>query len=306
MSDSPEVPEALAAAMQALYAVGPDEFMATRKRLVQEAKKAGDPAAAMEIGKLRKPSMAAWAVNLVARNRTDRLERLIDTGTRMRLAQSHLDTATLTSLRPDRDALIADFTEDAVAEVGEAGRSLSAAGQQEVRDTVIAALASEEATRAVVSGQLTRALSYSGFGEVDLSEAVARTSSGSILTVLHGAAGAAVGQQPVAAGGGTDPEQAAREQDADSVGEGEEAQAARAAEAAAALERAEARLTEAQTAVSAARERAEETRERLAVVERQLEKARAADEKALEDVTAAVRVRKEAEAAVAAARAATQ
>ena len=55
---------------------------------------------------------------------------------------------------------------------------------------MIAALASEDATRAVLSGQLTRALSYSGFGEVDLSEAVARTSSGSILTVLPGQGGA--------------------------------------------------------------------------------------------------------------------
>ena len=312
MSDSTDVPDALAAAMQALYAVGPDEFMATRKRLAQEAKKAGDTAAAGEIGKLRKPSVAAWAVNLVARNRTDRLERLVDTGTRMRLAQSQLDAATLTALRPDRDALIAGFTEAAVAEVGEAGRSLSAAGQQEVRDTVIAALASEEATRAVVSGQLTRALSYSGFGEVDLSEAVARTSSGSILTVLPGSrAAAAVDGQPAAAGGDGTPapgEKVAEKgagKGAGKEGGGAEAVSALAAEAAAAVERAEARLADAQAAVSSAREHAEETRDRLKVVERQLEKARSADERALEAVTEAVRLRKEAEAVLEEARAAT-
>ena len=308
MSDSTDVPDALAAAMQALYAVGPDEFMATRKRLAQEAKKAGDTAAAGEIGKLRKPSVAAWAVNLVARNRTDRLERLVDTGTRMRLAQSQLDAATLTALRPDRDALIAGFTEAAVAEVGEAGRSLSAAGQQEVRGTVIAALASEEATRAVVSGQLTRALSYSGFGEVDLSEAVARTSSGSILTVLPGSrAAAAVDGQPAAAGGDGTPAPGEKVAEKGAGKEGGEAEAvsARAAEAAAAGERAEARLADAQAAVSSAREHAEETRDRLKVVERQLEKARSADERALEAVTEAVRLRKEAEAVLEEARAAT-
>jgi hypothetical protein len=292
--------------MESLYAAGPDDFMATRKRLVAEAKSAGDAAAAAEIGRLRKPSVAAWAVNLVARNRQDTLEQLVDTGTRMRIAQSHLDTATLTSLRPDRDRLIADFTDAAVSEVAEAGRALSAAGQQEIRDTVIAALASEDATHAVVSGQLTRALSYSGFGEVDLSEAVARTSSGSILTVLPGAPRAtAQAGGPTATRG---PADAGSEVDrgeggADGAGAAEQhdEEAAR-AQATDALAQAQARLAEAEAAVSSARERAEETRERLAVVERQLAKARAADERALEEVTEAVRLRKEAEAAVAAAR----
>jgi hypothetical protein len=294
----------MATAMESLYAVGPDEFMATRKRLVQEAKSAGEPAA-VEIGRLRKPSMAAWAVNLVARNRRDCLEQLVDTGTRMRMAQSHLDTATLTALRPDRDRLIATFTQAAVAEVADAGRALSAAGQQEIRDTVIAALASEDATRAVVSGQLTRALSYSGFGEVDLSEAVARTSSGSILTVLPGAKRTAA--QAGAKGAGTQEAggtHRAGDRDGETATPAEESEVESArAEAAAALAEAQARLAAAEAAVSAARERAEETRERLAVVERQLAKARAADERALERVTEAVRLRKEAEAAVSSARA---
>ena len=53
-----------------------------------------------------------------------------------------------------------------------------------MRATAVAALADEGAGTAVSSGQLTRALSYSGFGEVDLSEAVARTASGAILTLV--------------------------------------------------------------------------------------------------------------------------
>ncbi len=294
----------MAAAMESLYAVGPDDFMATRRRLVADAKSAGDSAAAAEIGRLRKPSVAAWAVNLVARNRQDTLEQLVDTGTRMRIAQSHLDTATLTSLRPDRDRLIAQFTDAAVVEVAEAGRTLSATGQQEIRDTVIAALASEDATHAVVSGQLTRALSYSGFGEVDLSEAVARTSSGSILTVLPGAprATAQADRGPtatrVSADLGSDADRGEGGGDGAGSAEQRDEEAVR-AQATEALAQAQARLAEAEAAVSAARERAEQTRERLAVVERQLAKARAADERALEEVTEAVRLRKEAEAAVA-------
>ena len=48
------------------------------------------------------------------------------------------------------------------------------AGQ--VRETFVAALASTPAAEAVGSGQLTRALSYAGFGDVDLSEATAAPS----------------------------------------------------------------------------------------------------------------------------------
>lgn len=294
--------------MQRLYAVGPDEFLATRRQLVQVAKAAGASEAAAEIGRLRKPSVAAWAVNLVARAHPERIAELVDVGTRMRLAQSHLDTATLSALRPSRDALVAAFTAAAHQEVAAAGRSLSSAGQQEVRDTVIAALASEDASAAVVSGQLTRSLSYSGFGEVDVSEAVARTSSGSILTVLQG-------QRSAAAGAGDRRTRSDRGSAGATarVGEGDEAAPADADDAdagdadrqgeraalAAELELARSRLAEAESALSAARERAAETRERLAVVERQLAKARAADDRAAEAVAEAVGYRKDAEAAVA-------
>src|SRR5690606_3619287 len=56
----------------------------------------------------------------------------------------------------------------------------------EVRDTGIAALADEAAQEVVGSGTMTRALAYSGFGEVDLSEAAATTSTGVVLTSIPG------------------------------------------------------------------------------------------------------------------------
>lgn len=271
----------LAAAMEELYAADLAEFMAVRGRLVAAAKADGDAGVATEIGKLRKPSMAAWAVNLAARDNPQLVERLVDLGTRMRSAQSRLDTATLTGLRPDRDQLLADAVTAAETAVAGMDRRLTPAAQQDVRATLIAALADEQATRAVASGQLTRALSYSGFGEVDLSEAVARTSStGSILTLLHGSGQGDAGEAS------EDDEDAA----ADSDGPDLEALAV-------AVEAAARQLSEAEAAVTQARERAEETRERLAVVERQLAKAREADERALEAVTDAVRARKAAEAA---------
>jgi hypothetical protein len=296
-SDPTTVTDILAAAMQSLYAAAPDAFMAARSALVAQAKAAGEGAAASEIGKLRKPSLAAWAVNLTARVAPDVVAELTDLGAQMRSAQSRLDTAVLSAMRGERDVAVDAFVRAAINAVGAAGHTLSAAAQQDVRATAIAALADERASAAVTSGQLTRALSYSGFGEVDLAEAVARTAGGAILTILPGGRG----QRPRGGRGtdGTDTSDGSgagpQGRDADDRdSESDEAPSAEDLEEA--LAEAENRLAAAQAAVEAARERAEETRERMAVVERQLTKAREADERALEAVTDAVRARKQAEA----------
>lgn len=290
----------LAAALRSVYAASPTDFMAVRKELTAAARADGDTVGAKAIGALRKPSMAAWAVNLLAREDPDLVEELVDLGVRMRGAQARLDTATLTSLRPERDRVVTGFVAAAAALVSDAGRTLSAAAQDDVRGTVIAALADEEASAAVTSGQLTRALSYSGFGEVDLSEAVVRTSSGSILSVVRNAPGAGA-----TAGRGTGPDgedttaagDTAASGQADDATEDGAGAAERLARAEAELEAAGAAHAAAEDAVARAREHADDTRDRIAVVERQLAKAREADERALEAVTDAVRARKAAEAA---------
>lgn len=297
MPDETPVTDRLATAMQSLYAAAPDEFMAARSALVAAAKADGDAPAATEIGKLRKPSLAAWAVNLAARTVPEVVSALTDLGATMRGAQSRMDTGSLTAMRGDRDAAVDAFVRAASDAVSASGRSLSAAAQQDVRATAIAALADERASAAVTSGQLTRALSYSGFGEVDLAEAVARTAGGAILTILPGGRGRGPGGGPGRGSGVRDADStdsAGQDGQDDEGSDGDEPPSAEDLEEALAV--AERQLAEAQAAVDAARERAEETRERLAVVERQLTKAREADERALEAVTDAVRARKQAEA----------
>lgn len=294
MAEETTVPEALAGAMQSLYAAAPEEFMATRSALVAEAKAAGEAPAAAEIGKLRKPSLAAWAVNLTARAAPEVVSELTELGAQMRSAQSRLDTSALSAMRGERDAAVDGFVRAAVDAAQEVGRSLSAAAQQDVRATAIAALADERASIAVTSGQLTRALSYSGFGEVDLAEAVARTAGGAILTILPGGRGR--GGDSGTTGRDSDDGAGGEAEGIDTAdAEGDEAPSAEALEEA--LADAEKALDAAQAAVDKARQRAEDTRERMAVVERQLTKAREADERALEAVTDAVRARKQAEAA---------
>ena len=297
MPDQTPGPDPLAAAMQSLYAAAPAEFMGARSALVAAAKAAGPASIATEIGKLRKPSLAAWAVNLAARSAPDVVAALTDLGAQMRSAQSRLDAGALTAMRGERDTAVDAFVRAAVDVVGGAGRTLSAAAQQDVRATAIAALADERASTAVTSGQLTRALSYSGFGEVDLAEAVARTAGGAILTILPGGRGRGPRSDGGAGDSGLgrhDGEDGEDGEDAESDESDETPSAEDLEDALTAAERA---LVDAQVAVDAARERSQDTRERLAVVERQLGKAREADERALAAVTDAVRARKQAEAA---------
>ena len=58
--------------------------------------------------------------------------------------------------------------------VAATGSRFTPAMARDVATTLVAALASPEATAAVTSGRLTRALEYAGFGEIDLTEATAR------------------------------------------------------------------------------------------------------------------------------------
>lgn len=175
--------EALRAAVSAVYAVAPADFVATRKEWVARLRSEGRKDTAKEVAGLRKPSVSAAAVNALVRAQDPVVEALRDVGARLRHAQSAMDAAGLTGLRGERDELLRAWV---TAAREHAAAPLTGAVESEVRDTAVAALADAEATELVLGGTLTRALSYSGFGEVDVADAVARTSTGVVLTRIDG------------------------------------------------------------------------------------------------------------------------
>lgn len=152
-----------------LYAVSPEDFAARRDALVAAARSAGERDLAKLIGKLRKPILAAALVNAVIRSEPAELTTLTELGTSMRSAQRELRGAELRELSGQRQRLLARLVQLA----GDAaGRSLTEAVLSQVRATFEAAIADETAEAAVLSGRLTTALSYTGFGEVDVTDAV--------------------------------------------------------------------------------------------------------------------------------------
>ena len=64
------------AALQRLYAVPPEEFVAVRNALAKELVQAGNRKTAEEVKSLRKPTVVVWALNRVARDHRDGVEAL--------------------------------------------------------------------------------------------------------------------------------------------------------------------------------------------------------------------------------------
>ena len=151
-------------AAEELYAETPDDFLAARGALVARAREDGDKALAAAIGKLRKPSTAAWLVNLLAYEAADDLAALLDLGAAMRHAQSRLSGAELRRLTQQRHQVVRALATQAHHLAADRGERVSRTVLDQVTDTLLAALADPEAAEQVRAGHLTTPLSYSGFG----------------------------------------------------------------------------------------------------------------------------------------------
>ena len=163
----------LRAAVDQLYAAPPAGFTPLRTQLAKQAKDAGDKGLAASVAALRKPTAAAWAVNHFVRTRRDELDELRAFAELLREAQRTLDADQLRTLGRERSRHVIALADRVAEEAAAAGQSLGASTAQEVRDTLTALIADEEAEASVLTGSLVRALSYSGFGSVDLEDVLA-------------------------------------------------------------------------------------------------------------------------------------
>ncbi len=156
-----------------LYGLHPDEFLGARRTLAAQAKADKETGLAKAIDSIRKPTAAAWAINQLVRARPAAIERLVELAAELHEAQEKMDGGALKTLSRERTKLVDELVRSTSEVAEEAGGALSVPVANQVRETFVAALATTAAAEAVGSGQLTRALSYAGFGDVDLSEATA-------------------------------------------------------------------------------------------------------------------------------------
>ena len=154
----------LAAVAQQLYALPPAGFIAARDCAAAEAKTSGDRELAGRITALRKPTVGAWLVNLLAYERPDQLGELFALGDQLRAAQRALRGDELRELSARRRASVAELSREA----GVLGRQAGVRANlplAEVEATLTAALADPGVAEEVRAARLTRTVEYTGFGE---------------------------------------------------------------------------------------------------------------------------------------------
>ncbi|MEV5440650.1 hypothetical protein AB0K80_32300 [Streptomyces sp. NPDC052682] len=142
-----------------LYALRPEDFTAARNVRAAAARTAGDRALAERIGALRRPSLSAWASNLLVREQPREAQALLRLGEGLRQAHHDLDGAQLRELSRRQHALITELSRRARQLAARSGHPVGDEVQHEVEATLHAVLADPDAAREWAGGRLVRPLS---------------------------------------------------------------------------------------------------------------------------------------------------
>lgn len=139
--------------IDALYGLPLEEFTNARNELARTLRTEGRRAEADEVAALRKPSLAAWVVNRLARDRGDEVRALIDAAKAIKAGDDDADDrfrAALDSLLPGARQILAAT-----------GRSASDSVLRQVATTLRASAAT--APEELTAGRLAEAREATGF-----------------------------------------------------------------------------------------------------------------------------------------------
>ncbi|MDQ4053473.1 MAG: hypothetical protein M3237_12350 [Actinomycetota bacterium] len=164
------MPDDLLAIADELYALALADFTPARDAKAKELK--GTERAA-QVKALKKPSLAAWVVDLLVRREAEQVEQVLGVGAALREAQAAMSGESLRELTKQRRQLTAAVTQQARSLAADAGVKVTQAVADQVEATLTAAMVDETCAQAVRSGLLVSALSATGVDEVDVASAVA-------------------------------------------------------------------------------------------------------------------------------------
>ena len=146
-----------------LYGVPLDEFVSARNEAARRLKKAGDADGASRVQALRKPSVAVWLINQLARREKGGVRQLLGAAKSIRQAHERPGGALQAAVAQEREAV-----SELVAAAGELARrseiQVSDATLERVATTLHAAAALDEARPLLERGRLTEELETVGFG----------------------------------------------------------------------------------------------------------------------------------------------
>lgn len=155
----------LEADLDDLYAAPPEDFTGVRNDLARRLKQAGQNAVAARVKELRKPTVALWAVNQLARANPEGVRALLDAGDRLRASQEQVlgggESADLRAATADERKILRELTQRGEALLQEAGRSPAA---ERIARVLRAAAVDPDARDLLAQGRLSEELEAAGFG----------------------------------------------------------------------------------------------------------------------------------------------
>ena len=171
--------DALEKVAEELYGLPPGEFTEARDALVKRLRADKERELANEVKALRKPTLAAWALNQLVRNRGKDVERLLAAGKKLREAQEKLvsggDRSGFQRAATKERELVAQLAHDAAALAAEAGAGSSQGLEEKLAATLHAAALDEQTATELAAGRVLRERqAVAGFGGIEMAPAPAR------------------------------------------------------------------------------------------------------------------------------------
>ncbi len=164
---------------QDLYGLPLEQFVAARGELAKALRRDGRREQAAEVSSLRKPSVAAWAVNQLVRTQGKQLAALFDAGDALTQAQSELlggrgEAGALRGALERERTAVDELAAKARGLLSAEGHELSSVTLERVSDTLHAAALDGEARAQVRGGCLERELRHVGLGAGEVPAAPGR------------------------------------------------------------------------------------------------------------------------------------
>jgi septal ring factor EnvC (AmiA/AmiB activator) len=150
-----------------LYAGPPSAFTAARDAAARVAAADGDKDLAGRVKALRKPSVAAWAVNLLVRRESDQIDQVLAVGAALREAAAAMDAAEMRALTKQRRQLTAALAATARSLARDEGARLTESVVDQVERVLTAAMLDPVAADVVRTGLLVTAFTSTGVSELD-------------------------------------------------------------------------------------------------------------------------------------------
>ncbi len=153
-----------------LYAGSADAFTEARNTAAREV---GDKSLAAQIKKLKKPSVAAWAINVLVRRESEQIDSVLQLAESLRAAAEALDGNELRALTRQRRQLTTALASSAKSLAREAGVRLTDPVVEQVEGMLNAAMLDPVAAQAVRTGRVLTAFTSTGVSELEVSSVVA-------------------------------------------------------------------------------------------------------------------------------------